>query len=647
MIWVRFQVFVVAVFTLRPRTVWREVLEEIGDFLDSLRFFVRQSSLRCLARFHSFFVISENARPGLSMDFSQFDEELISSAKTNSRTFEDTCEVLNWLAERDESLRSAVSSWSQPHARNRVNVEKPNRIENDGFAVFALAGARDLECGPVFSLNKRYSVDCSLETSFWAPGQAKSLRSSLIDFRGPSPAHTRAWYQWHPHFVFPNTRWVIWLSGPGWDLSGLLKFFEEFRYSQLPVKRVVQSSRCPRWRGIGESDAVFFDLKNPGLYPILKAIWRKVESVPAHRVNKVYQTLEAQLIELAARGIPGRSVGEEHGVFQFRKTIPDTRVDLSSLPGAIPSSRCGNGFDGKYGEHPDMKLYFGENPSWGEESLLIDVIVPVHNGVGFVRPCLNALLRSSIGHRTRLLVVDDSSEEETARFLERFCELNDSAELFRTNRQLGFSGSVNRGLAAASGDLVCVINSDTLVPENFWSKMVAALHEKPGVGMVGPLSNAAGYQTFPYRPAKFTERMAGQGPIHSVNAAEQMMVMNTLLEKSYSGFPVRVSLLHGFCFALKKAVIDSVGLLDELSFPDGLGVEDDLSFRVVNSGWSLAIASDTYVWHGKSMSSSKPGRRLATEAGRQKVIDIYGYRRRRNAALASHLTAKHITRSVR
>jgi hypothetical protein len=75
-----------------------------------------------------------------------------------------------------------------------------------------------------------------------------------------------------------------------------------------------------------------------------------------------------------------------------------------------------------------------------------------------------------------------------------------------------------------------------------------------------------------------------------------------------------VPLVNGFCFAIKSAVIDAIGLFDEKLFPNGYGEENDYCLRAGKAGFSGAIADDCYLFHAKSRSYSHETRR---ELGRQ------------------------------
>ena len=84
-----------------------------------------------------------------------------------------------------------------------------------------------------------------------------------------------------------------------------------------------------------------------------------------------------------------------------------------------------------------------------------------------------------------------------------------------------------------------------------------------------------------------------------------------------------MALIHGFCYIVRKAVIDDVGNLDEDTFPH-YGSEDDLSLRAAQMGWKGAVLDDTFVYHvGVASYTSSRRSALVGNAGRV-LTDKYG-----------------------
>ena len=245
-----------------------------------------------------------------------------------------------------------------------------------------------------------------------------------------------------------------------------------------------------------------------------------------------------------------------------------------------------------------------------------DVIVCVHNSLLDVRLCLQSLAGTD-WPEFRIIGVDDGSDEETKSFLNEFFSESPTDLLIPLDTGGSYTKAANAGLRASTADYAVLLNSDTIVSKCWLERIIACGERAPDIGIVGPLSNAASWQSVP--------RVKNDEADYAINALPEGMdvdQMADLCKELSSGVFPRVPLLNGFCFAIKRAVIDAVGYLDEASFPTGYGEEDDFCFRAVDAGFMGSIATHAYVFHSKSKSFSHERRielsRLGGQALRRK-----------------------------
>ena len=85
----------------------------------------------------------------------------------------------------------------------------------------------------------------------------------------------------------------------------------------------------------------------------------------------------------------------------------------------------------------------------------------------------------------------------------------------------------------------------------------------------------------------------------------------------------RVTLVNGFCFMMRRELIDTTGYMDEVNFPMGYGEEADYCIRALQAGYELAIADDVYVFHAKSKSFGQEQRKELSYAGTQTLKSKY------------------------
>ncbi|MGD9945297.1 MAG: glycosyltransferase [Burkholderiaceae bacterium] len=247
----------------------------------------------------------------------------------------------------------------------------------------------------------------------------------------------------------------------------------------------------------------------------------------------------------------------------------------------------------------------------------VDVVVPVFNALDDVRCCLESLAVHGDGCELRVIVVDDGSDAATAAWLHEHCTAHaDRFTLLTHPANLGYTKAVNTGLRAASAPYLVTLNSDTVVTGGWLKGLLRCLESDPGLGIVGPLSNAASWQSVPQLLDD-----DGQFVINALPPATSADAMAALVASVSERRYPRLPFLNGFCLLMRRAVVDAIGLFDEERFPLGYGEENDFCLRAADAGFGLAVADDTYVFHAKSRSFGHERRRQLSAQGSQALRD--------------------------
>ena len=90
-------------------------------------------------------------------------------------------------------------------------------------------------------------------------------------------------------------------------------------------------------------------------------------------------------------------------------------------------------------------------------------------------------------------------------------------------------------------------------------------------------------------------------------------------ELSPRQFP-EVPLLNGFCTMMRRSVVEELGFLDEVNFPQGYGEENDLCLRARKAGYRLALADHVYVYYVKSASFGSQRRNQLSKRGTERLL---------------------------
>ena len=245
-----------------------------------------------------------------------------------------------------------------------------------------------------------------------------------------------------------------------------------------------------------------------------------------------------------------------------------------------------------------------------KSSVVIDIVVPVYNALEDVKQCLKSIEKCMDGFKVTTYVVNDASNVETTTFLRDFCYGKPNFELIEHEKNMMYTKTINDGLRASKGDYVVTLNSDTIVTNGWLHGLVQCIRSDEKIGIVGALSNAASWQNVP--------QLLDENNKFAINVIPKEITLDDMAglvrRVSHNNYP-RVPFVNGFCFMISRAVIETIGYMDEEAFPVGYGEENDYCIRALDAGFDLAIADDVYVYHAKSKSFGHETRKQLSDEG--------------------------------
>ncbi len=247
----------------------------------------------------------------------------------------------------------------------------------------------------------------------------------------------------------------------------------------------------------------------------------------------------------------------------------------------------------------------------------IDIIICVHNALEDVEKCLLSI----INHTTEpynLIIVDDGSAQPTRDYLVEFTGRVKHSFLLRNENARGYTRAANLGMQNSKSKFLVLLNSDTIVGPDWLDGLYSVMMQDEKIGVVGPLSNTASWQSIP----KLTEN--GDWAMNPLPDGMSVDDMSYLTKKYAPKLELYVPLLNGFCLMIRRDVIDQIGYFNEDVFGDGYGEEDDFNLRAQKAGWKLAIADDVYIYHAQSKSYSTERRHQLAQRAGIKLREIHG-----------------------
>lgn len=221
-----------------------------------------------------------------------------------------------------------------------------------------------------------------------------------------------------------------------------------------------------------------------------------------------------------------------------------------------------------------------------------EVVVPIYNNFEGTQALLGVLANDHSFSGKIYLIDDHSPDPRMLPMLRAHAQSDARFHVLRNSRNLGFVATCNRGLNASRGDVV-ILNTDIALPTGGIARLLKRLATAGDIATVTPFSNSAYGVGFP----------------NLVYAnAQPFAVHPGIIDDCLRGMPVADIELpsgNGFCMAISRRAIDTVGTFDE-SFGRGYGEETDFCQRTANAGMRHVLATDVYVGHlgGQSFGNS-------------------------------------------
>lgn len=241
---------------------------------------------------------------------------------------------------------------------------------------------------------------------------------------------------------------------------------------------------------------------------------------------------------------------------------------------------------------PDLADYLaatGAAAPYSAPGGVIDVVVPVYRGLEETRACVESIFGAVCRNAFELILVNDCSPDPALAGYLRTVASSGRATLIENERNLGFAGSVNAGIRLHTGRDVVLLNSDTLVANDWLDRLCAAAHSAARTGTATSFTNNGTICSYP--------QFCRDNPV-----PEDAAALDALMARVNAGMRVEIPTAVGFCMYIRRDCLVETGLFDTAEFGEGYGEENDFCMRARDKGWRHVLAADVFVAHTGSVS---------------------------------------------
>ncbi len=192
---------------------------------------------------------------------------------------------------------------------------------------------------------------------------------------------------------------------------------------------------------------------------------------------------------------------------------------------------------------------------------LLSIIIVSFNARADLERCLQSLHEAPPSLPHEILVVDNASSDGSPEAARRWA----GVRVIDAGANLGFAAATNLGIRASRGDLLLLLNSDTVVPPGAIDRLAGELLEDPEAAVIGPrLVGGDGRAELSFGPmigplAELCQKALVRGHERGVWGISRLVEGMTRRLRC----PDWVS---GACLLVRRSDAEAVGLLDERYF---------------------------------------------------------------------------------
>jgi GT2 family glycosyltransferase len=232
----------------------------------------------------------------------------------------------------------------------------------------------------------------------------------------------------------------------------------------------------------------------------------------------------------------------------------------------------------------------------------LSIIILNYNVHYFLELCVLSVQNAIENLDAEIIVIDNNSQDDSCEMMKkRFPNL----KLIENKENSGFPKGNNIGVAEAKGEYICILNPDTVVAEDTFTKVLAFAKKQNDLGIVGvKLIDGTG---------NFLPESKRGIPTPWV-AFTKIMGLYKLFPKAFGKYYAqhlsenetgKVEILVGAFMMMKRELYNEIGGFDENCFMYSDDI--DLSYMALKKGKSNYYFHETSVIHYKGESTVKDG----------------------------------------
>lgn len=232
----------------------------------------------------------------------------------------------------------------------------------------------------------------------------------------------------------------------------------------------------------------------------------------------------------------------------------------------------------------------------------LSIVIVNYNVRFFLESALLSVRDAIKGIEAEVFVVDNNSVDDSVEMVKaKFPEI----KVIANRENVGFSKANNQAIALAKGEYVLLLNPDTVVEEDTFSKCIAFMDAHPDAGGLGVRMIDGKSNFLPESKRGFP---SPEVAFYKTFGLSKLFPKSPRFNRYHLGFldemeVHEVDVLSGAFMLMRKNLLDNIGYLDEAFFMYGEDI--DLSYRIIKAGYKNYYFPETTIIHYKGESTKK------------------------------------------
>lgn len=246
----------------------------------------------------------------------------------------------------------------------------------------------------------------------------------------------------------------------------------------------------------------------------------------------------------------------------------------------------------------------------------LSIVIVSYNSAAHLEKCLGSLTDPPPQTDHEIVVVDNASTDGTPDYLRSRWP---GVRLIDAGGNLGFARANNLGIRQTSGELVLLLNPDTVAPAGALDRLVEALDAEPAAAIVGPrIVDAEGRAELSF--GKMISPLSELRQKILVKGHQYRLPVLSPLVEQLTATTKYVDWVSGACLLIRRGDLEAAGMLDERFF---MYTEDvDLCAAVRRSGRKVLFVATVRIVHARGASAGSAPAAVET-AHRRSQIAFY------------------------